>query len=192
MTTDSLAKLYDRLRPFERLPLIIAAMNRGDDVEADRLVQSAPRIHVRLADYYGLADGLMRVTFSHMIVHFDLIVRFVLAAATVEKLEGTDVGKRKKAEKDLRMLGYRICVGADAWKRLCSEVKVEPEMLLGHLPGYGAMRAAEETARMFALTPEEAAACLRKSEGEEAELPTVEGSAKEMRQFIDERRVWWG
>jgi hypothetical protein len=90
------------------------------------------------------------------------------------------------------MVAYRICVGTDAWKRLCGELKIEPEMVLGRLPGYHAIQLAEEAARPYAFTPEEAAAYLLKSGGEGVELPTVEGSAKEMREFIDQRIAWWG
>ena len=43
MNTESLAKLYDRLTPFERVPLIAAAVSRGDEVERDRLVRSAAK-----------------------------------------------------------------------------------------------------------------------------------------------------
>ena len=149
------------------------------------------------AAMHGLGDGLMQLTFSHMTAHFDLILRFCLAAATVEKSEGTDAGKREKAEKDrcwrdLRMVAYRICVGADAWRRLCGELKIDPDLLLGRLPGYRAMELAEEAARLYAFTPEEAAAFARKSGGEGAEIPTVEGSAQAMREFIDQRIAWWG
>jgi hypothetical protein len=196
MTTDALAKLYDRLKPFERLPLIVAATARGDKVEADRLAESAPRIHVSLPDYWGIADGLMRLSVSHLMVQLDLTVVFCLAADMVDKLDATDSGKKKKAERNrfwtiLRLVAFRICVGADAWKRLCGELKIEPEMVLGHLPGYYAIQLVEKAARPYAFTPEEAAAYLRKSGGEGAELPTVEAAAKEMREFIDRRIRWW-
>jgi hypothetical protein len=37
VNTQNLAKLYYRLTPRERLPLIIAAVEGGDQAEADRL-----------------------------------------------------------------------------------------------------------------------------------------------------------
>jgi len=42
MNTASLARHYDALTPWERWPLLIAAEARADDVEHDRLAQSAP------------------------------------------------------------------------------------------------------------------------------------------------------
>jgi hypothetical protein len=66
MNTNALAKLYDRLTPLERLPLIVAATERGDDAEADRLSRSAPRIGVRLPDYHGLGEGLLLLSLFYL------------------------------------------------------------------------------------------------------------------------------
>jgi hypothetical protein len=197
VNTNALAKLYDRLTPLERLPLIIAATDRGDNAEADRLARSAPRIGVSLPDYYGLGDGLMQLSSSHMIAHLDLILEFWLGVSMVVKLDATGAGKKQEAERDhfwsvVRMVAYRICVGADAWRRLCGELKIGPETLLRRLPGYQAMQRTEEAARLYAFTSEEAVAYLRQSGGEGAEPPTVEESGKAMRDFIDQRVAWWG
>jgi hypothetical protein len=43
MNLRPLAKLYDRLTPLERLPLLIAAGAHGDQVEQERLNASAPK-----------------------------------------------------------------------------------------------------------------------------------------------------
>ena len=51
MNTKGLAKLYDRLRAAERLPLLVAASARGDEAEAQRLRRSAPRAARLLPDY---------------------------------------------------------------------------------------------------------------------------------------------
>jgi hypothetical protein len=59
VNTKALSKLYDRLTPWERLPLITAAVERGDDAETHRLSRSAPRLHLSLPDYHGSSDGLI-------------------------------------------------------------------------------------------------------------------------------------
>jgi hypothetical protein len=51
MTSTGLSKLYAHLLPRERLPLILAAQARGDEVEQQRLAASAPP---------GLAAALLR------------------------------------------------------------------------------------------------------------------------------------
>lgn len=197
MNTNALAKLYDRLTPLERLPLIMAATNRGDTAEADRLVRSAPRIDVRMPDYFILGEGLLHLSHIHMIEHLDLVLKFWLGAYIVKTSDGPGADKKEKAEGDrfwseVRMTAYRICVEADAWRRLCGELKIDPEALFRDLPGYEAMQATEEAARRSAFTPEEAAAYLRQSRGEGTELPTIEKSAKVMRDFINERAAWGG
>jgi hypothetical protein len=195
MTTDALAKLYDRLTPLERLPLIIAATDRGDAVEADRLARSAPRVHVNLPNYHSLGDALMHMAVSHMIAQVEPILGFWLAAGMVLKLEASNAGKKEKTKRDqfwqgLRMAAYRICVGADAWRRLCGELHIDPETLHRDLPGYQTMQRTEETARHYAFTSDEAAAYLRQSGGEGAAPPTVEESAKAMWDSVYKRMAW--
>src|SRR5205807_1109389 len=46
------------LTPSERLPLILSAMARKDEVELDRLIRTAPRVAFTVADHLALAEGL--------------------------------------------------------------------------------------------------------------------------------------
>ena len=64
MNSDALARLYDQLDPFERLPLIFAAGVRGDKSEQRRLSEAAPHIYRRLPDYYPLARALVQSSFE--------------------------------------------------------------------------------------------------------------------------------
>jgi hypothetical protein len=89
------------------------------------------------------------------------------------------------------MAGYRLCVEADAWKRLHGELHFDPESLLRHLRGREALRLAEETARRFPWTAEEAAAYLRRKAPADAEVPTVAAAVQAMRGFIDQHVAWW-
>jgi hypothetical protein len=71
VNTKSLARLYDRMTPRERLPLLLAALHRGDDAEAQRLACSAPRIQLSLPDYHGLNEGLLLVPLFHVLGQLD-------------------------------------------------------------------------------------------------------------------------
>jgi hypothetical protein len=42
-TLNTVAKLYDRLTPNERLRLVMGAFARDDDAEIERLVRTCPR-----------------------------------------------------------------------------------------------------------------------------------------------------
>jgi hypothetical protein len=58
MTTKKLSRYYQTLTPWERLPLIVAASERGDAVEREQLVRSSLRHGFRVPDYWGLAEEL--------------------------------------------------------------------------------------------------------------------------------------
>jgi len=197
MNTRALAKLYGLLTPWERLPLIVAAVERGDDAEADRLSRSAPRMHLALPDYHGLGDGLLLLSLFHVIGQLELGLQYwhtsVLAAQWEEFVDDEEDKARAERMWDCTHLAaYRLCVEADAWKRLCADLQIDPEALLRDLPCYDTLRRTEEAARPLAWAPEEATAQLRRLGAADAEAPTVEQAARAMRAFIDGRVAWWG
>jgi hypothetical protein len=50
-TLNTVAKLYDRLTPHERLCLVMGAFAREDDGEAERLVRACPRYTYTMMDW---------------------------------------------------------------------------------------------------------------------------------------------
>ena len=196
MTINDLAKLYDRLTPRERLPLIIAASERGDEAEADRLAHAAPRIHVGLPDYHGLSQAVLLLTLFHLNEQLDRALAFWQGLAMAALRDAGTLGAEDQAAAEGlwdrgRMAGYRLCVEADAWKRVHAELNADSESLLRHLRGHEAVKLAEETARRFPWTAEEAAAYLRRVGPADAEVPTVETAVQAMREFIDQQVAWW-
>jgi hypothetical protein len=197
MNTDALAKLYDRLTPFERLPLIMAAVERGDDAEADRLSRSAPRMHVRLPDYHGLGEGLLLLSLFHALglLHLGLLQQRLTALAVEFEEFPVDPADKARASRlrDLaRTAAYLFCVEADGWRLLCAELKIDPEALLKDLPYFEMLRISEESARASGWGAEETAAFLRRCGRGEVEPRTAEDAAKAMRAFLDQRVRWWG
>jgi hypothetical protein len=197
MNTDGLAKLYDRLKPAERLPLIVAAVDRGDAAEADRLARSAPRIDVRLPDYHGLGEGLLLLSLFHTIGQLERGLTYWHIAGTVADWEAFPLDKEDKDRAErlwgvARMTAYQLCVEADAWTRLCAELQIDPATLLRDLPCYDTLQRTLEAARLFAGTPEEATAYLRELGRVDAEAPTVEAATRALREFLDQRVAWWG
>jgi hypothetical protein len=198
MNTNALAKLYDRLTPLERLPLIMAAVERGDDAEANRLSRSAPRIHVSLPDYHGFGYGLLLLSLFHMVEQLQFGLLFWQLSGLASDWEAFPAGKEDKARADrlwnlARVMAYRLCVEADGFRRLCAELKIDRDAWLRDIPAYDALQLTEQAARGVACTPEEATtADLRRCGDEAAEAPTAETAAKAMREFIDHRIAWWG
>ncbi len=180
MNTDALAKLYDRLTPLERFPLILAAAERGDDAEVQRLSHSAPRIHLSLPDHHALSDGVLLQALIHVIDQLNLGLLFWHVQALIADWEAFPVGKEDKARADrlwdsTRLAAYRFCLEADGWRQLCAELKIDPEALLRGVRGYGALQMTERAARGLLWSPEEATAYLRRRFGpRDAELPITE------------------
>jgi hypothetical protein len=197
MNTKGLARMYDVLTPAERLPLIIAASERGDAAEADRLARSAPRIDVRLTNYHGLGEGLLLLSLFHVIGQLEhaLMYWHVSALAADWQHFMVDAKDKERSERMwacARMAAYRFCVEADAWKRLSGEMNIDPEALLHDLPCYDTLRPMEALARFMAWTLEEATAELRRLGRADAKVPTVEMAVRAMRDFLDTRVRWWG
>jgi hypothetical protein len=197
MNTNGLARLYDKLTPRERLPLIVAAVDRGDDVEADRLSRSAPRLYFGLPDYHGLAEGLQLLVLFHLLHLQERAIHYWHCLALLEQdawLFGD--GKKGRPVEDrvenvLRMWAYLFVVEADAWKQLAAELQIDPETLLRDIPCYDTLRQTEEAIRLTAFTEKEATEYLRQRGDQEARPLTVESTLAEMRAFLDSRVVWW-
>jgi hypothetical protein len=69
MNANGMAKHYDKLTGEERFRLIVAAEDRGDEAEIDRLVNAAARIHYSFPDcapFFETANVLAMVTFAEL------------------------------------------------------------------------------------------------------------------------------
>jgi hypothetical protein len=195
MKTDCLAKLYDRLTPRERLPLIVAASARGDEPDRARLVASAPTYLCRVPDYYGLAEGLRSLALLHVARMLDLAARYWHASgmlAQEDDFRGR-VGKAERARRldAERIFAYLLTVNADGWRRFCSEMRIDGRLLLNELPGYETLTRAEEVARLMAFTPEEATAWARQANGASAEVLTCNAMVASLREFLDRQAERW-
>jgi hypothetical protein len=196
MKVDCLARLYDRLTPRERLPLIVAASARGDEADRARLIGSAPTHLFRLPDYYGLAEGLRSLALLHVAAMLDLAARYWHASGLLAQ-EGDFRRRAGQAERvgrlgAARMLAYLLVVNADGWRRFCSEMRVDGDLLLTSLPGYETLTRAEQVGRVMAFTPEEAAAWARQAEGDSAGALTGDVVVASMREFLERQVDRWG
>jgi hypothetical protein len=154
MNTKTLARHYDKLTPQERLPLMLAAHDRGDRAEVERLASAAPRIAWNLPDSYGLWQGLRLLCLVHITGQLAATVRLVLAlhpAARQQPAAGKQGEDRPGGNRDMLGRAAReITASADGWERFCAGMHIDPEALLRHCPAYGLVRGAEEVARILA------------------------------------------
>jgi hypothetical protein len=197
MNTIGLARHYDTLTAWERLPLLEAALHRGDDAEAERLARSAPTRPALVPHYYGLWEGLALLSVVHQMMQLDRACRLACGAGLV-------AGRQVMGEESLRrlrMLAFEFVVDDDAWKLLCAELRIDPDAILGHLPGCGLVHDMEPAASQLAFTAEEALAYLRSQMGAapgqapaargEYRIDTAADVARGMQQFLAERAKRW-
>jgi len=195
MSTKGTVKFYDRLKPRERLPLIVAAWMRGDETDRKRLVRSAPRNLFKLPDYHGMADGIQVLALLHLCDLLNLAALFWTGSAILAErgaARGKESKKREAPVRDtVRGAAYAFTVHVEGWKRFCSELKVDADVLLKDRRGFATVRLAEEVARGMAFSPEEATAWWPKANGEGAEAPTAEAIAAGLHAGLKARMALW-
>jgi hypothetical protein len=144
MNTKGLAKLYDRLQPWERVPLWLAAGGRYDEAEQQRLARSAPRSAFNVADSHGLHQALHMAAVRHMMVQLDLAGWLWFAFGTLATELEND-GPRWQA---LRMVAFEFTSNADLWQRFCADAGIDPDVLIKDCPGFATVKRTEEAARL--------------------------------------------
>ncbi len=193
MNTNSLARLFDRLKPGERLPLIIAAGLRDDAAERQRLMKAAPRIGLSLPDYFPLGAALQEVATFHVTGLLDLAARFWQAwglwgwSARAEQLKDREARSQGRA----RYHAYEFTTHVAAWVQFCADLQVEPEALVDCMPGYEIIRQTHERADDLAYDREAATVFLRLSGRETALPPTVESQVGALNTLYRKRAAWW-
>jgi hypothetical protein len=193
MNTKGLAKHYGGLTPWERLPLILAASARGDELERDRLARSAPEVVYRVRDHFGLAMAYREVSQTHYMELLHLAGNYLAALALAETWEeGKHTEKMRRAA---LALGYVFGVSLAGWRRFCQEHHLEPEAQVcwACLPGFDTVRWAEAEAERAAFGEEGAARWLDETGGGQAvKVPTAEDVAAGLREALKARAEWWG
>jgi hypothetical protein len=146
MNTHGLTRHYDKLTAWERLPPLLAALNRGDDAEAERLARSAPTRPAGVPHYYGLWEGLALLRVVYQMQQLERLCAIVAAAGLMAS------GETAEGESRLKWLlpALRFVVDADAWKLFCAELQIDPDALLRHLPGCKLEQGMEAVARRIA------------------------------------------
>jgi hypothetical protein len=189
MNTKGLAKLYDRLTPRERLPLIMGASGRGDDLDRQRLVASAPRVSYRVPDYFGLAQAVREVSEMHFMELLTLTANY-FESLGLANAEGGEEGE--ESFDTAMLLGYLLKVQLAGWRQFCGELDLDPELCWSCLPGYDTVRRAEKMAERVAFTPEAVAEYLRRLTSGTRRVVTADDVASGLRDCLRARAEWWG
>jgi hypothetical protein len=194
MNMNPLTKLYPALTPGERVPLLLAALRRGDDQEFARLAHAAPRESWLITDFHGYASALSRTAWLERIIVLTLEMAWWMDGVMVwnwpHSPRAEELDELRRMIDMGPILAYKAAVELDAWKQFCAELCVDPEEFWKDLPHYHLMQLSDKIVREHAATPEEAAAYVRQHA--EANVPTVEGVMAGVRAVFDEFCKPWG
>jgi len=195
MNVNGLSKLYDRLKPAERLPLIVAAAVRGDEVERQRLALSAPKALYQVPDHFALGMAMQEVSTIHIVALLDLAANFWLWWGLWGW--GEHPSRKKTAEREVRTFGlvqwyaYQFTINDQAWQRLCAEMKIEAAAMLDFMPGANILQRTREHIPDLVPTFEQACIILRLADIEVVMPPTVEEVLDSLRELVKRCEARW-
>ncbi len=190
MTTTRLARRYDALSAAERLPLIMAAAVRGDEVEYQRLLASAPRETYRVPHTFGLAMALEEVACWHRMELLAVSGQYVNALGRSDSPDDEHAARMH----DCAMLfGYLFRTYVAGWRAFCAGLHLDPDAMPDLLPGRDLLDLAERFAEHSAFTAEEALAYVRRRfDPDKDHVLTADDLAAGLRQLYQARADFWG
>jgi hypothetical protein len=188
VNTNGLAKHYDILTPWERLPLILAAAARGDEQERLRLLKSAPRLPYEVQDHAGLAHAFSTLSTVHLLSVLDLVAAYFL-------LLGMTVAEEGETEKEFRdatfMHGHLLQVRLAGWRLFCAQHQFHPEVFWRRMPGFDTVKLAEGIVGAASFTRDEACQYAKQRGLDPAKVPTAEVVAAGLREAFQAGVEWW-
>jgi hypothetical protein len=172
MNSNFLAKHYNGFTPHERLSLIMAAEERGDETERNRLEQTAPWVMCHASHHFRLTLALHLISNQHYMELLSLAAQY-LQAILAPWDDGAEWQERYEENaddfasdepvffgltRDLPfMFGFTIKTLLAGWRLFCEKLQIPPDAPWESLPGYETVRQAEKLTESFAY-PEKACA----------------------------------
>jgi len=132
MKSDKLTKYYSTLSIEERLPLIVAACDRGDTEERQRLIDSAPRETFTVPHHHRYAMALKHLSHLYLLRQLDLLTVYFRIAGTPPKPAADASDDMSLAYAAARL----FTANADAWEQFCRPLGIEPDSPLEGLSGH--------------------------------------------------------
>jgi len=132
-TIDQVKKHYDKLTAKERYALMVAARARGDMAERELLIQTAPKILFEYPHCKGLADGFEDLTNWHIMQQLGTAGFFWMLIYLNETSEGEIEAREREEipteETILTFTARRFLEGQEAYKAICQEYGLDPEVI---------------------------------------------------------------
>jgi hypothetical protein len=218
MSAHAVAKHYDRLTPDERFRLSLAAIERGDESEQERLSQAGKDLVLSMPDlapWSHAFDELAMLIFMELLEeaakHRQAFERWCDADESWGEDEA-DEDQSPSAESirpmkarclDLYLAqGFMLATKVDGWKLFCQRLNIPPFALWQHLPGFDRLQLAIELLQDNefrpgpAFRPEAMLRYLRsfrdQPEPSPENLICPERLAADLDSLFRQRVQWWG
>ena len=134
MNTNQLTKHYATLSPDERLPLLIAARNRGDEIEENRLTVTAPPVLYRMGDHCKLHQAFHLLAYFHFMELVHLAGRYQHCLALADAFDDDVLSNRMIDAGNL--YGYVFFANLEGWRSFTDHQGIEWDALFRDLPGF--------------------------------------------------------
>ncbi len=219
MNTRTLANHYSQLTAEERFRLIVAASDRGDEAERERLINASKRITFSDVDYAPYGHALQELA---ILIFLELVEEAAMYRGAFERWSDADTtgiidGKKRtpatvkadtRTHKDRAFglflaQGFMLRTKAAGWKLFCERMGISPFGLWQHLPGYERL---QREVNIVEGTPDRPGAAytpkgmlrwlntVRPSEDPEvteARIMNAAGFADSLEATFRERVKWW-
>src|SRR5262245_12179496 len=126
MNANMLARLYDQITLWERIPLLLAADARGDESERQRLFDASPLRTWRFSEHLLAEQALHTLALMYITEQLDAAAGYFFA---LWKMQDADNPRPEDWLRAAEARAYFFTANADAWRRFCAELGIAPEAL---------------------------------------------------------------
>lgn len=187
-TAKSIAKHYNHLTPRERMPLILAADARGDDIEVGRLIDSAPRVGYKFPHHLAFAMAFREV--------FDIHYMELLAIATQVWLSFAWLFRPEKRDDNgdsVVACSHQFRSQWEGWIAFCNDLAIDPFVFMKYMPGYELVKHTAHSTQQFIAAAERVDPAIRERlTTKELTASPAETVVAELHKALEARNRAWG
>jgi hypothetical protein len=176
-----LDRLYHRLTVRERIPLLVAAEARGDDVESRRLSETSPIQTWWFSEHLIYEQALHVLALIYIGEQLDAAATYFFAHWRMDVDDERSVehwGRIAQAE------AYFFTANSEAWRRLCAELGVDANDLIAANHNGRMLKNCEQQMPSHAPSAETMQSLLRDANCEPADIVTVDHLLKSWRRLL--------
>jgi hypothetical protein len=126
MNASGLARLYDRLTVWERIPLLIAAEAREDSVEYQRLFAASPPRTWQFSEHLRAEQAVHVLAMIYVGEQLDAAAAYFWA---LWQMDHADLPRPEEWLATIESWAYLFTANAEAWRRFCCELDIAPDVL---------------------------------------------------------------